>query len=320
MGLFLGLDTSNYTTSAALYDTGSGVMTVKSLPLPVKEGQAGLRQSDAVFHHTRQLPIVMSELFGDLPRKAVITAAGVTSRPRNAEGSYMPCFLCGVGLAESLAAAEGFVVHKTSHQIGHIFAALYSADKLSLIDKPFIAFHVSGGTTDCLYCIPDPDEGIRAAEISSSLDLKAGQLIDRVGLMMGLKFPCGMEIEALAETSQLKFSSKAVMRDGYCSLSGFENQAQKMLMEGESRENTARFVLNAVYDTVYRMTLHARKVFGNIPVVYAGGVMSNRYIAGLLSDRLDNVYFSAPEFSRDNAAGAAVYASVCTKNAMMLIM
>ncbi|MDE6596709.1 MAG: peptidase M22, partial [Oscillospiraceae bacterium] len=60
----LGIDTSNYTTSAALYDTVSGEIKQEKLLLPVKSGELGLRQSDAVFHHTKQLPIVIGKLFG----------------------------------------------------------------------------------------------------------------------------------------------------------------------------------------------------------------------------------------------------------------
>jgi len=307
MPLFLGIDTSNYTTSAALYDSADGKMiSVKKL-LPVKEGEAGLRQSDAVFHHTKQLPEIFGKLFSRYDGTENITAVGVSFRPRNIDGSYMPCFLCGEGIADCIGAAMNIPVMKTSHQVGHILAALFSADKLSLINEPFIAFHVSGGTTDCLYCKPDTDELIRAEEISSSLDLKAGQLIDRAGLMLGLKFPCGAELERLSDNAAENMTARAVMKNGCCCLSGFENKVRKMLDEGVPRENAARYVLEAVFDSVYEMTLWAREKYGNIPVIYAGGVMSDRYICRRLGERLDNVYFSAPEYSCDNATGTALY-------------
>lgn len=308
MSLCIGIDTSNYTTSAALYDSVSGQMISEKKLLPVKNGEAGLRQSDAVFHHTKQLPEIMTALFESYKGGEKISAAGVSFRPRNIDGSYMPCFLCGEGLADSIGAVMGIPVYKTSHQVGHILAALFSADKLSLIDTGFIAFHVSGGTTDCLLCTPDKDHLINAEEISSSLDLKAGQLIDRTGLMMGLDFPCGKELEQLSEGADKNITARAVIKDGSCCLSGFENKAEDMLRKGGSRENTARFILNAIGSTVYEMTICAREKYGRLPVIYAGGVMSNRYIRSELEKKLDDIYFSEPEFSCDNAAGVALYA------------
>ena len=308
MPLFLGLDTSNYTTSAALFDSdGGGVLSRKKL-LSVKSGEAGLRQSDAVFQHTKQLPEMVTRLFADYDGKDKICAVGASFRPRNIEGSYMPCFLCGEGLGDSIGAVSGIPVYKTSHQIGHILAALYSAGRLSMINSPFIAFHVSGGTTDCLYCEPDENELIKVTETASSLDLKAGQLIDRTGLMLGLDFPCGPDLEKLAEKSDKSIKAKAVMRNGSCCLSGFENKVQAMLAGGETPENTARFILNAVYSSVSEMTAYAYEKYGKLPVIFAGGVMSNGYIKELLRKRFDDVYFSAPEFSCDNAAGIALYA------------
>lgn len=308
MPLFLGLDTSNYTTSAAVFDSESRKMLSHKKLLSVKSGEAGLRQSDAVFQHTKQLPEIVTGLFAELGENPGITAVGASFRPRNIEGSYMPCFLCGEGLAESIGAVSRIPVYKTSHQIGHILAALYSADRLSMINAPFIAFHVSGGTTDCLYCEPDENELIRVTETASSLDLKAGQLIDRTGLMLGLDFPCGAALEKLAEKAEKSIKARAVMKNGSCCLSGFENKAQAMLGSGETPENTARYILNAVFSSVYEMTEYAYGVYGKLPVIFAGGVMSNGYIGKLLSQKLDNVYFSAPEFSCDNAAGIALYA------------
>lgn len=307
MSFFLGIDTSNYTTSAALFDSENAAVIPCSKLLPVKEGEAGLRQSDAVFHHTRQLPEIMKELFGELAHRPRICAVGVSNKPREAEGSYMPCFLCGEGLADSIGAVLDIPVYKTSHQTGHILAALFSADRPDMLSSPFIAFHVSGGTTDCLFCEPDDGALVKISEISSSLDLKAGQLIDRTGLMLGLKFPCGGDLEKLALGSDKNIKAKAVMKNGCCCLSGFENKAEEMFKKGESSENTARYVLNAVFSSVYEMTLSARERLGDVPVIYAGGVMSNGYIRRLLEEKLENVYFSAPELSRDNAAGAALY-------------
>lgn len=304
---YLGLDTSNYTTSCAILNAETGIMCQEKQLLPVKSGEAGLRQSDAVFHHTKQLPFLMERLLPE--RIETLSAIGVSVRPRNVDGSYMPCFLCGETLARSIGAVTGAKVYETSHQTGHILAALYSADKLSLIDKPFLAFHVSGGTTDCLLCEPDAEKLIRITEIGTSLDLKAGQAVDRTGLMMGLQFPCGKALEELAVKSSREWKIKPVIKDGSCCLSGIQNQCEKLLRDGVSYEDTALFCLKSVEAAVSAMTEAALMKTGDIPVIYAGGVMSNRIIRKTLEKRF-GAYFAEPEFSCDNAAGTAVYAAI----------
>lgn len=303
---FLGIDTSNYTTSAAVYDSSTHkVYQVKKL-LPVRDGQLGLRQSDAVFHHTRQLPEIIENLFsGRFPDD--IEAVSASVRPRNVEGSYMPCFLCGEGLARSLTAVRKIPLYRTSHQVGHILAALYSADCLRFVKEKFIAFHVSGGTTDCLLCEPDNSDIMKITEVGTSLDLKAGQAVDRVGLMLGLKFPCGIELEKLADNSDRDFRVKTVLKNTDCCLSGLENRCRKMLDDGESPEDTAKYCLDYVAETIIAMTEKAVSIYGNLPLVFAGGVMSDSIIRQKIISRFGKARFAEPEFSCDNAAGVAIY-------------
>ncbi len=307
MALCLGIDTSNYTTSAALFDTETGKAVHSKRLLPVKNGELGLRQSDAVFYHTKQLPGIIAALFEK--SYGQISCIGVSAKPRNLEGSYMPCFLCGEGLADSLGAVMRLAVHKTSHQTGHILAALLSADRLDLVKSRFIAFHVSGGTTDCLLCEPDPDDIIKIIKVGSSLDLKAGQAVDRTGLMLGLSFPCGKELEELALKSSMNYRIKPVIKDGSCCLSGLENKCRKMLEDGESRENVANYCLSYIYESVKAMTAYSLEKHGSIPVVYAGGVMSDKIIRERLEKDFDS-YFAEPDLSCDNAAGTAVFAAL----------
>lgn len=310
MSYVLGIDTSNYTTSTALLDTESmNVIHSKKL-LPVAEGQLGLRQSDAVFHHTKQLPEMLCGLFENFDGK--IDSIGVSVKPRWIEKSYMPCFLCGEGMADSLSAFGRISVHKTSHQIGHILAALLSAGKLDFIDQKFIAFHVSGGTTDCLLCEPDENTIIKISEVSSSLDLKAGQAVDRAGLMLGLKFPCGKELEKLAGESTAKFRIKPVLKNGSCCLSGIENKCRQMLDNGEKKADIANYCLESIYSAINGMTEYALKKNGTLPIVYAGGVMSNKIIRKKLESRFE-AYFAEPDYSCDNASGTAVYAALKEK-------
>lgn len=306
MSDFLGVDTSNYTTSVAVFNCGERSITQEKRLLPVREGELGLRQSDAVFHHTKQLPEMverLAEKYGGFSLEAV--AASV--RPRNTEGSYMPCFLCGEGLGRSISAVNKLPFYTTSHQVGHILAALYSAGKLPYVNERFIAFHVSGGTTDCLLCEPDDDLIIKVTEIGTSLDLKAGQAVDRCGLMLGLRFPCGAELEKLAERSDKKVKIRPVIKDGNCCLSGVENKCRQMTERGASPEDTARFCLDFIGETIIAMTLAAKDKCGDLPLVFAGGVMSDAIIRRSVTERFNGASFAAPEFSCDNAAGVAIY-------------
>jgi N6-L-threonylcarbamoyladenine synthase len=308
---FLGIDTSNYTTSAALYDILSGEVIQSKLPLPVKSGELGLRQSDALFHHLQSLPAVMSGLGG---KKTPLCALGVSTRPRNAEGSYMPCFLAGESFADSFFAITDVPVYKTSHQVGHILAALYGAGRLDLINESFAAFHISGGTTDMLLCSPEKDEIIKCERISGSADLKAGQLVDRVGVSLGLSFPCGVELEKLAaafgETEKpLKIKIPESGED-FC-FSGTQNKCETFIREGKSPEFIAIYVLSYIAEAVCLMI--EKRLPENIDkILFCGGVMSNRLIRDIITKRFPKVtlIFTPPQFSADNAVGTAVFAAL----------
>ncbi len=308
---YLGIDTSNYTTSLALYNTDDNSVIHSKKLLPVKSGELGLRQSDALFHHTKQLPELFEELFKE--RNCDIKAIGVSVIPRNTEGSYMPCFLAGESVATALSSVKHIPIYKTSHQVGHILAALYSADKLDLVKSPFIAFHVSGGTTDCLYVEPDDEEIIKITEIGTSLDLKAGQAVDRVGLMLGIQFPCGKELEKLALTSDKEYKIKPTLKGNNCCLSGIENKCKKMLSDGEKECDIAKFCLDSIYSAIFGMTNAAIKEYGNLPIIYAGGVMSDKIIQNKLSENFD-AFFAEPDFSCDNASGTALFARMTEEN------
>ena len=241
--------------------------------------------------------------------KVALSGCAYSYAPREVEGSYMPCFLVGENVCRSVAASAGAEIYRTSHQKGHVLAALFSCGKLSLLDsdEPFLAFHVSGGTTDCLLCEPDEDEVIKITEIGTSLDLKAGQAVDRTGVMLGLDFPCGIELEKLAVRSDKTFRHKIKLKGNDCCLSGVENKCRHMMTIGGSREDTAKYCLTFIGETIRAMTQAALKELGDLPIVYAGGVMSDKLIADMLRESFD-ANFAQPEYSCDNAAGAALVA------------
>lgn len=302
MSLFLGIDTSNYTTSVALFDSLTGEIAQKKKLLPVREGQLGLRQSDAVFHHTAQLHTLFGELLeGVTPRE--ISAIGVSTRPRPVDGSYMPCFTVGENTAKILSAVLRVPLFVFSHQEGHIAAALYSAKRDDLFDKDFLAFHVSGGTTEAVIAKGD-GYGFSVDMAAKTLDLNAGQAVDRVGLMLGLRFPCGMELERLAEQNTELIKVRPTLKGCDCCLSGVENRCKKLLDSGKSREYVAAFCIESIRVTLCAMTDAIFEKYGSMPVVYAGGVMSNKIIKNSFEEKY-NAVFAEPVFSSDNAAGIA---------------
>lgn len=306
MSVYLGIDTSNYTTSVCLYDSSTNEVISRRKLLPVRDGELGLRQSDAVFHHVQQLPELFESAFADF--KDEIRAIGASYAPRTAEGSYMPCFTVGLTAASILSSVLKVPVYRFSHQQGHIAAALYSVDRLDLLHKRHIAFHVSGGTTEAL--LVNAEDGFVTTSIAAqTLDLNAGQLIDRIGVMLGLHFPCGKELEKLALSCTEKVRAKATLKGMDCCLSGGQNIAEKYLKEGKSPEFIARFAMEFVTSAVVGMSEKLREQYGDLPFVYAGGVMSDSIIRENLQRRFDCV-FAKPEFSSDNAAGTAVLAFI----------
>lgn len=298
--MYLGFDTSNYTTSVAVYD-GVEIKQAKKV-LCVKSGEKGLRQSDAVFQHTVNMPSLLNSLeIND------IDAVGVSTRPRNIEGSYMPCFLVGVNTANAVSKAAGVPMYETSHQVGHILASLYCVNRLDLINEQFIAFHLSGGTTEALLVKPDENEIISAEIIAQSLDLKAGQAVDRTGVMLGLDFPCGKQLDLLSMECEQNFKIKPSMKGLDCSLSGVENKAHAMLENGASKQEIAKFTLTYISQTICEMLRRIKREYGELPVVFSGGVASNSLLRQYVNNEF-NAYFAQSEFSLDNAAGCAVYA------------
>lgn len=314
MKLFLGIDTSNYTTSAALCDSKGQVLLNAKAPLPVREGERGLRQSDAVFHHVKNLPAV-SEKVGEVLEcmDGEIAAVGCSFTPRDAEGSYMPCFLSGKAAAEMTSSALRVPLYGVSHQAGHVMAALHSAcernglDKSAIMEKMFIAFHVSGGTTDVLLCEPDDERIFKITQIGGTRDINGGQAIDRTGVRMGFSFPCGAEMDKAAiEYSGRPEKAKLSVDGLFCNLSGLENKASQLFERNGDISETSAFTFDFIARTLEKITLNAKEIYGDLPVIYAGGVMSSKYISAILGKY---GYFAEAAYSADNAVGVALLAA-----------
>ncbi len=303
----LGIDTSNYTTSAALYNSTDGVIYQQRRLLKVKSGELGLRQADAVFQHTVALPEIIEDLYRETKLKPDVIAVSV--KPDETENSYMPCFMTGKCVADSMGTVFSVPVKYFSHQAGHIAAALFSANRLQLLKTEFLAFHISGGTTQAVKCSPHNGRIITIEQLSSSLDLKAGQVIDRVGQMLEIPFPAGAALDKLSRESSREYKIKPFMRNGCCSLSGLQNKCEKMYKDGESNADIAKYCIDFVTAALREMTLALLKQNPDLPVVYSGGVMSNSLIREKFT-REFNAVFAQNGFSSDNAVGIAVLGSL----------
>ena len=299
----LGLDTSNYTTSAAVFD-GEGGRNQGRL-LEVRPGELGLRQSDALFQHVKHLPEVVEALLGE-GGLGTVQAVGASTRPRAVEGSYMPCFLAGASQGQVLSQVLGVPFYTFSHQQGHLAAAAWSAGRLDLLDRPFLAWHLSGGTTELLRVEPEEDRvAVRAEILGGTSDISAGQLIDRTGVLLGLPFPAGKGVEKLSRQAQKREYYKVKVNGLTFSLSGMENKVRQMVKRGEEPAEVAWFAQETVCRVVQACTKAAMEAYPGLPVLCSGGVASNGRLKELLRQNC-GALFAQPQFSTDNAMGTAV--------------
>ena len=301
----IGFDTSNYTTSIAWFNSKDGVNC--SERLPVREGELGLRQSDAVFHHTKSLPVLSGRLFSNISVSDV-TAVGVSTRPRAVDGSYMPCFMVGYSHAKLLADALRVSLIECSHQQGHVAASLWSADRLDLMDVPHLAWHLSGGTTELLIVEPE-GRNVRCSCIGGTSDISAGQLIDRTGQLLGLPFPAGKHLDALWQDAQNSDVFCVKCPELTFSLSGVQNKVSQYYEACGDKAETAAYTLRCVGHAVHTATKNAMNRYPGLPVVFSGGVASNAMLRQMLAPL--NPVFSEPQFARDNAMGVAVLTHRC---------
>lgn len=299
----IGFDTSNYTTSIAYYDGSDGVNC--SQLLPVREGELGLRQSDAVFQHIKSLPVLSGRLFSHLSSDD-IACIGVSTRPRAVEGSYMPCFMVGYTHAKMLADALSVPLIECSHQQGHIAAALWSAGRLDLMDAPHLAWHLSGGTTELLLVEPE-GKNVCCTCIGGTTDISAGQLIDRTGQLLKFPFPAGKHLDFLSQNANMRELFRVKCNGGFFSLSGVENKVAQFFDTHNNPEETAAYALRCICHAVMTATVNAQKEYNGLPIVFSGGVASN----SMLREKLAHLspIFAQPQFSTDNAMGVAILAN-----------
>lgn len=288
--MYLGIDTSCYTTSVAVVSDDGETLADKRILLSVPEGKRGLRQSEGVFQHIKNLPLLINEVKEFLPQ---VKAVGVSGKPRNVQDSYMPVFVAGKSFATAIASSLNVPLVLTDHQNGHIMAASKSAGFEPTGE--FLAIHLSGGTTEILKVCGDSAE-----IIGKTLDIPAGQLIDRTGVMCGLTFPCGKEMDQKAVDTKIKLPVS--VRESDINFSGAEIQAERLYREGTKPEE----IYTAIFQAIARSIEKAVKNAGEYHVLPVGGVSSNSIIRGQLKKAFgEKVHFAQPQFMTDNAVGVA---------------
>ncbi len=306
--VFLGIDTSCYTTSVAILDSEGSLLADRRILLKVKESGRGLRQSEMVFQHVKNLPVLVEEVFAN--KALSLTAIGVSSQPRPLEGSYMPAFMSGTAVARSLAAATGATIITSSHQENHIQAGLWSTNERPGAGS-FIVLHASGGTTDLLL-VEKKEETCLLKELGGTGDINAGQFIDRMGVAMGLPFPCGDRLEELAATAGEAEVLPVAVNGFSISYSGPLTAALKLLDKGADRAALAAGVQVAVAKSLAKLLKNAAEKTACASVLLVGGVTANCYIRDFLTKNLSAVgvetVFPQQAFCGDNAVGCAYMA------------
>ncbi len=306
--LCLGLDTSAYTTSLALVDQDEHLIYERRIALPVKEGALGLRQSEAVFAHIKNMPLLWSECRAEF-QPDIIKVISVSDRPRPLDHSYMPVFKVGEAFGQFLAQTMGLDYFNSSHQEGHIMAGLWSA---ATGNGSYLVVQISGGTTEIVAAEEQSPGRLKIALIGGTADLNAGQFIDRIGRKMKLPFPAGPHLEKLARNSEGDLPSLPLAVNGFViSFSGPASEAERLLERGYRPENLARAVEICIADSLKAAVASAweeEKNYAGLLVV--GGVSANAFIRNRISSLYSGkaVYFAGSQYGGDNAVGQAITA------------
>lgn len=304
--IYIGFDTSNYTTSVGVVSSESYINQREILKVP--EGTKGLRQSDALFLHIKNMPDIYKRVC-DQTNIENIKAVGVSTRPRSVEGSYMPVFLAGIMQARAVSDTLRVPLYEFSHQDGHIMAGIYSSG-LELNYEPFLSVHMSGGTTEVLKTKYN-GYNFECEIIGGTKDISAGKVVDRVGVFSGLSFPCGSELDRISRDSREQIKLPICTDGGFFNFSGLETKACSMLKE-KKLEDVAWGIFSAISRTLYEALDFCVKSTGIRKILIAGGVASNSKIReDLVEIPHTEVFFASPELSCDNAVGIAL----CAQNA-----
>ena len=309
--MILGIDTSCYTTSVALVAANGELISQQRQILPVQKGNRGLSQSEALFYHIKQLPSLYEALLAEAGKRGIssgqIKLVSVSDRPRPQEDSYMPVFLGGRSFAQVIADTLGAPLYLTTHQEGHILAGVWSTgiDR----DAPFLAVHLSGGTTEILF-VRWNEKGLRMEKVGGSADIAAGQMVDRVGVALGMVFPAGRELDAFTygDKETVGLVQNFAYEKGYFSLSGPESDLQRKISQGVSPVVVGKTVWVTISRALAKSLIELSETYQCRQVLLVGGVAGSRNLRDLLPGLLPEVqlHFCGPLYSGDNSVGVAL--------------
>jgi N6-L-threonylcarbamoyladenine synthase len=304
----LGLDTSNYTTSIAVVDEQKNLLYDKRKILTVKEGEKGLRQSEAFFQHIINIPALLNEIPTSILKK--ITSIGISSQPRPLPNSYMPVFRAGESFGKSFSHILGCNYVKFSHQEGHIEAAKWSLQKD--FTEPFIAVHLSGGTTEILQ-VKENHGNYQISIVGGTSDISTGQFIDRVGVKLGFSFPCGKAMDDMIAASNQNADLLPTAVDGsYMSFSGPETMAYRLIEKGYQPFEIVSSVFRCIAESLIKSIAYVSKETGLTQILFLGGVSSSKFIREYLNEKAGkhklSFLWGNPKYCTDNAVGTALLA------------
>lgn len=304
----LGIESSCDETGVAIYDTEQGLLGQALFSQVDMHAQYGgvVPELASRDHVQRVLPLVSQVLKDADTRADQLDGVAYTAGP-----GLAGALLVGAGVARSLAFGWGIPAVEVHHMEGHLLAPLLEARAPQF---PFVALLVSGGHTLLLDARSLGDYAI----LGESVDDAAGEAFDKAAKMMGLGYPGGPRIAALAEqgtAGRFRFPRPMTDRPGLdMSFSGLKtftlntirDLGGKEALSEQDQADVARAFEEAAVDTLMIKCRRAMEQTGYKQLVMAGGVSANRSLRAKLSEQLGKrgveVFYPAPQYCTDNGA------------------
>jgi N6-L-threonylcarbamoyladenine synthase len=300
----LGIESSCDETGIAVYDTESGQIWQRLYSQIEKHREyGGVVPELASRDHVVKAAPMLVDLLGEIGGTDALDAIAYTRGP-----GLIGALMVGANLARGLAFALDKPLLGVHHMEGHLLAPMLSGDSPPL---PFVALLVSGGHT----LLVEVRELGNYHILGESLDDAVGEAFDKTAKLLGLPYPGGPELAALADSvqaSSFKFPRPMTNRPGLdFSFSGLKTAALTIVRKNEPldadlRADIAHAFQDAVVDTLRIKCMRALEQTGHRSLVIAGGVGANRHLRSELQQHLQEtgarLYFPALEYCTDNGA------------------